>query len=439
MEENKLAGKRIRSIIIIAVAVVAIIAIVVYVASAFMGRSGQPAAINEPQQVTFDESITPTDTPMQSVANVTAPAAQAGPSVQLATGSARVGSAAELELAASDSSIGTITITDGFEIEETVIIDHNIKIATSEPQTITFSGEGDPHFEVAQGASLILGDVTLDGAGQGGGIKLMGDNTLQGGIITGATKSGIIVFPREGTSGRPEVEIYGTEITENKGGKGAGIYIEAAEVTITDATITDNQTTGDGGAIACVKGQVTIKGTTEVSGNKANGHGGGLYLDEADGVIDEAVAFIDNDARRGGGAFVAWRSMLEVKGTSRFSGNTAEIAGGGLFVDAMLEEDWDEDGPYDAFGRLEVEGPVLINGNAITGTETGVTSGGGGIYSIYLDNVSISGNKVEMRDNIANRGYTITDQADIQEHAGQVKAASFSAPFTYAYNNYDIN
>jgi len=270
---------------------------------------------------------------------------------------------------------------------------------------------------VAQGASVILQDIVLDGrsgdgqtgvsrnsAGGGGALVGVYGGTLtigEGAILQNNSvesrgnwypEGGGAVFANRGT-----VNVEGGTVRNNEAVQGGGIYgIYNAAINMSSGTITGNRAIegassslqisygGNGGGICAANGtSVNLSGGT-IEGNSAFERGGGISM----------------------GTFYASEGsspVLTMTGGT-ISGNTAGSAGGGIFVQAGYSASGNGGTP--TYAIAYITGGNITN-NSLTATGDGsALFGGGGIYvngyssayssyhngELYLTNVEVSGN-----------------------------------------------
>ena len=183
-------------------------------------------------------------------------------------------------------------------------------------------------------------------------------------------------------------------ITGGYGYGGAGID-NAGTLAMSNVTLSDNFSTGDGGAIRN-QGALTINDST-IIGNSTNGVGGGLWNNEDATVIDSTFSGNESDDS-GGGIYNS--SHLVVVGSTLF-GNTSELGGGIsngggdlLVVNSTLS------------GNVAMRGGGIYNGSAnLSITNSTITGNstfffyqyGGGIHNqsnsmVMLNNTVVAGN-----------------------------------------------
>lgn len=135
-------------------------------------------------------------------------------------------------------------------------------------------------FDIFGNNAVSFNDLTIrDGKAfiSGGGIANRADLSLNNVIVedneAGHTGGGIY---NEGRLRLHNVTIR-NNLTHASTGEGGGIDIVAGDVTITSSAIYSNTTVGNGGGLALDGGSLTLINTT-VSDNRANGSGGGLSV-----------------------------------------------------------------------------------------------------------------------------------------------------------------
>ena len=172
---------------------------------------------------------------------------------------------------------------------------------------------------------------------------------------------------------------------------GGAISCLAGLMFITNGTFSNNHSDIDGGAVYCYGNLITLTGSTFIS-NTAAGNGGGVfYRSNSMGIVVSDTKFEKNTATNGGGMYlirIDLAMIIDITGSCVFTGNRALQDGGALWVNEL--------------SALYVQQPVTFSSNR------------------------------------AAQGYFI-EPADIPMHQTHILATVFTTPFTYGYNNFDIN
>jgi len=272
------------------------------------------------------------------------------------------------------------------------------------------------------GGTLIIngGEISGNTATSGGGIGNASSSilTVNGGeiIYNTATSSG------GGISNSTNCTVYieggktGNNISQNLGG---GIYNNSGTVNINTGEIKNNTAASNGGGIYNVSGTVNITGGI-VSGNGTR-LGGGIFNTTGGAVTVSSGEISDNTAIDGAGIYSSIpTSSIVISGNAKIGNNAATGNGGGI----------------------NTANPLTINGGEISGN-TAVS--GGGVYTINLQNISVS-TGVIFSSNKAAIARWMTNLSDIALHNEKIgdcvvfsEPPAGNAPFSYAYNNYDIN
>ncbi|MEL6342150.1 MAG: putative metal-binding motif-containing protein [Myxococcota bacterium] len=169
---------------------------------------------------------------------------------------------------------------------------------------------------VDEDATLTSSDTQIfdNIAGSGGGVTLDTDARFDGDGSTSIVGNeadliggGIRALTLEGTP----IEITGVTVTGNEAASGGGVY--AQEAIISDATISANQSTLNGGGIHAI-GDVELD-TVTLSGNLAGFNGGGVFLSsDVNATLTDCV-LTTNDAdfaSNGGGVSVNGGTLTSV-------------------------------------------------------------------------------------------------------------------------------
>jgi hypothetical protein len=193
-----------------------------------------------------------------------------------------------------------------------------------------------------------------------------------------------------------------------------------ATTTIQSSTISGNHALGnDAGGMGLYTENVSISDTT-VSDNDSEGRGGGLYFERNDvGVTIDNSTITNNestDSTGGGISFYSMYAPATITNTT-ISGNTAAEGGGGVYATG---------GEADSTGAISVYNSTISGNHALDGS-------GGGFYISFVEapfsiyNSTISGNdSTADGGGIAFRGYyglnlvqtTITDNSSSADVGG---------------------
>jgi len=294
------------------------------------------------------------------------------------------------------------------------------------------------------------GSINSNSAVQGGGVHVFGQAQLNGGVISknnATTGGGLYIVG--------DTEYAGTEISSNTAtGDGGGIY-QNGTIDMYDGNMTGNTaTSGNGGGIYAA-GNFGIKGGT-ISENEAGVNGGGVYT-VAPNAFLRGGTITGNTAKQDGGGF--YGSITFVIGSS-ITSNHAMVDGGGIFgVNVTVESGLIDGNIADGYGGgiysdnwIEINNGTISNNTATNGGgvstigdvdfNQGFLTGnialqdGGGIYGT-LANITVAPNAA-FADNSASRGYLIKEE-DKALYATKIFTTQITQPFTYAYNNFDIN
>jgi predicted outer membrane repeat protein len=178
----------------------------------------------------------------------------------------------------------------------------------------------------------IFDDITIQGPGSGV-ITIDGQDKyhpFQFEHDGAAAISGLTI-----TRGYTDNNLGSPQNSDSSGG-GIALYENGGDLTVSDMVITDNRSYNDGGGIWCSDaGHLQIQNTT-ISNNVAYA-GGGIYSDGCDiTVVSSTIANNVTTDGGGGGGFYLSDTNFEMRG-STVSGNTADGWGGGFYVDNGAE------------------------------------------------------------------------------------------------------
>lgn len=233
----------------------------------------------------------------------------------------------------------------------------------------------------------------------------------------------------------------------NSAKNGGGLYFESNEIINekhsvqlpSGAKIINNQASEYGGGIYL--GKLNAFGDnpgagdcdfdmmgSSVSGNTAGNGGGGIMIAEDNLIRLSGGHFNNNTANgtQGGGAILSYTHKPFVS-SMNYSGNAAPQGNGGAI---HIES-----------GNLLIRAGKFTQNSAING---------GAIYTPYdnLSNLTTdewppevieeNGDAIQFADNSASIGYKMNDADDILMHSNHIFTKTFTEPFIYGYNNYDI-
>jgi predicted outer membrane repeat protein len=227
--------------------------------------------------------------------------------------------------------------------------------------------------QITLASSLVIEDlVTITGPGAG--------------VLTISGNDAVRVFNMDETvASAGTVTITGVTIADgNVGGPGAGIFLDCDGVEVSlvldGVAVTGNTATELGGGLyfdVCDSGDLTITNST-ISNNETTSGGGGIWFDDSDSLTIVNTTVSGNTAgESGGGLYFDDGASLVVR-NSTFSGNTAaaDRGGGAIHTDSG-----------------EIPHTTTIANSTFTGNEAGY---GGAITIFYGDlallQTTISGN-----------------------------------------------
>lgn len=160
----------------------------------------------------------------------------------------------------------------------------------------------------ANSISMTGGVITGNSSRSGGGLRVFYNATIKDAIITNnsAWDAGGGIASNDSHEGT--IKIADTKISGNSSATGGGIYVTCAW---RDASVKRRKT-------------MTLSAGTIVSGNRASGYGGGVYLHNGAQCILDGGSITDNTAEHGGGGVLVtqYNDKLEVRSGS-LRNNTA--------------------------------------------------------------------------------------------------------------------
>jgi hypothetical protein len=217
--------------------------------------------------------------------------------------------------------------------------------------------------------------VTIDG---GAGVTTSGNNSTR-------------VF---WVNGGADVTFQSLTITNgNTSGNGGGMYNNGGTVIIANSTVNNSAATNDGGGMYSNGGRITLANCSTVSGNTATNDGGSIYNNGGTVFVNGTVS--NRTAGNWGGGIYNNGGRLTVNGTVSNStagagGGIFNTAGGTVFVNGTVRHNLSNGGGGIAnVGTLTVNGRV--SGNRAIQSGGGIDNVGGGTVIV---NGTVSGNIV---------------------------------------------
>ena len=297
------------------------------------------------------------------------------------------------------------------------------------PSTITMDATTSVHHNSAVGNTASTGEaggIMLNGSGAnitlkpsnpgdpGAKVEYNTANGYGGGIVMGA---GNLTITDASVSNNLAGQVTGANGC-SAGGIRVGSSISSdpiSTIILTDAQITNNragydaagnQTTTSnscyGGGISIGDNTtVTLLGTSEITGNWARVNGGGIA--PSSGGLQNLVINLNAGTKisnnvagtLGGGIWLDSTSTINMYAGSLLNGNSAGTNGGGIYV-------------ANGGNTLNVQGGIIKDNMASQSSVTTANTGGGGIYvyptgtnTLTLNNAQITGNKAGLNTNSA--------------------------------------
>ena len=295
--------------------------------------------------------------------------------------------------------------------------DHNntgsfLNISNAEISNNTSSGLGG----AINGYNVTLTNCTFSGnkAARGAAVSLYGNGTLTVSNCVFANNTATSYGGAIIANGTVELK-DSTEITENSGTHGAGIFMsDNGSLEIVGCTVSDNVASNAGGGIYAGKnGSIVIEQST-ISGNYAKINGGGIYTISGITITDSFIT--DNRAMetetgknvvrngRGGGLYITGDKNADevnalIVGTE-VSRNAAMYYGGGIQVCNGATLEWQTGSLSYNEAILHGAGAVHVTADATFTLTSGEISHniahsvGGGIHSSYTCTLNLNGGTI---------------------------------------------
>lgn len=270
-----------------------------------------------------------------------------------------------------------------------------------------------------------------------GGVENSGGTfVMNGGVISGNTSSfyggGIynsIVHNIDTPNTPGTFTMNGGTITNNDAQCGGGVGNFVSSFTMNGGNIYDNDASQIGGGVFVLYGSQFTMNNGKIYNNTAyRGAGVGIISDDST-VLETSMIMKDGEISNnhatygGGGIWIFGKFTME---DGKITGNSADVDGGGIHQGSTTS-------------LITIKKGEITNNSAVRD--------GGGIMITFFDNPTYSMQyqlaniKVEtggvFANNTAGTYYNIYP-SDIPLHTTQIQTTSYTTPFQYAYNNYDI-
>ncbi|MCB9759595.1 MAG: right-handed parallel beta-helix repeat-containing protein [Alphaproteobacteria bacterium] len=253
---------------------------------------------------------------------------------------------------------GSYTVSRSLSGVELSIIGEGAEAVTLSPP------ESSRIFELSDGASLTLADVTLSGSnvgGDGGAIRAVDAELLLDGVIfSGNTCSGDggalsassslvvatdCVFENNtavddgGAVALLSAEMVdaGSSYSGNQGVRGGAIVSDSSTLELTDGWFRSNTATDKGGAVAVIGGSDLVIERNEMALNTASSAGGAMSfvdVNDSDSVVRNNLIQDNNGGASGGGVSIGGTRAGFLFVNNTLYANTATATGAGLAVTA---------------------------------------------------------------------------------------------------------
>lgn len=251
--------------------------------------------------------------------------------------------------------------------------------ANPDADTITFSSNVTGTITLTTGSLEIYYPVAIQGPGAGTLTISGGAQVTRPAAYSNSVGSVFIIGHGEGggqpprpaaPAALPPVTFSGLTITGGAAAKGGGIYAYYAAVTVDNCVVTNNyaQTSGGGIAVAGDNSTLTVTNST-ISANNTYGIGGGITMLDYSAATISRSTISNNSAYLVGGGIGTQLASITIQ-QSTITDNSAG-GGGGVFVH------------NDNSNALSIVDST-VSGNSATGTGYYYGGTGGGVYARHV-------------------------------------------------------
>jgi hypothetical protein len=282
--------------------------------------------------------------------------------------------------------------------------------------------DGGAIYEVKNGTLTINSGTSFDAnsAQEGGAIESQGTLTVNGSTFTGNQASGGIGAGGAMYNYVGKAAISGSDFSANMASDGGAIASIKGPLTVTNSTFESNQATGGfGGAISGTgtvtinggafttnmaasggalnaSGTLTVSGAT-ITGNIASGGRGGGILGVGTLTVNNGSSIANNQAQAGGGIWnngnlalsdvsIAHNSAAKTGGGVYDSSGSVAVTGGSI---SSNQAGAGGGGIFINQGALTIEGGTQVAGNLAGGSGGGIDSL---VAALSLNSITVSGN-----------------------------------------------
>ena len=216
----------------------------------------------------------------------------------------------------------------------------------------------------------------------------------------------------------------------NTGLNGGGLEIVGGDLLIEGVLFTNNDADGQGAGLASGNNIIVMNDVVfRDNGNSAASEGGGAFLGDNFAGTDVTLdhVFFENNAAGAGGGLSLFNVQAVLRGIA-FAGNTSGDDGGGLFYE----------GSNSVVSSLELRDVIFI-GNSAAGS-------GGGMYAVTNDtpysmvNVLFSGNLANLGGALYNQsgldaGSRILTNVTMSGNRAELRGGAIDRPFDMTFRN----
>ena len=231
------------------------------------------------------------------------------------------------------SSGDTISIRAGTYDEAVDTAGKDLILQGAGTASVRIQGAADEALNIDEGETVTVRGLTLRDSGQGaevrGSTAFFDDVVFSGnrGIVAGA---GLGAFAGAAVT-LTDCSLVGNAATGSY--NGGGLHVDSSVVHL-DGVLIEGNAASQGGGVYVYGGDLTAT-DTEVRGNTASTHGGGLRLRNGAGLTATRLTIADNEAAGRGGGVSGFSADTDWT-DSAVTGNTAGTGGGGLHLDGAL-------------------------------------------------------------------------------------------------------
>ncbi len=251
--------------------------------------------------------------------------------------------------------------------------------------------DNDWGLRVINNSVLTLENIILNGQGEYPKVALVyvDNSTLNINDGTILENRASIWFGGAVRATNSKINMTGGKIEKNSAEAGGGAFsIVSSELKISGGEISNNESVAGAGIYATENSKIELSGNVKINNNKSSGYGGGIFIIDGNISIKDEVLISENSAYDKAGGIGILNGKMTMTGGTFKDNSVTTLDGGAIWLEnteATITK-------------------ALIQGNKTqTGVKNSVSHRGGGIFAYQNSIVTLDGDVI-IEDNTAVRG-----------------------------------